>query len=152
LPGQAAGTYSVRAFADTNYGAVIGFTTVTVADQTDPACLGATPVDRAAVHFDLPPPGHVRSQYIQLTTASHVTIDAHGVHALRVFRACSSANALVMHNRQVDIGTGHARVSADALSVGIYEIRVEADDDAAVTIDVTPRHIPVLIDFRGAAS
>jgi hypothetical protein len=152
LPGQPAGTYSVRAFADQNYTQVIAFTTVTIADQTDPECLGATPVDRAAMHFDLPAPGRVRSQWIQLTTQENVAIEAHGVHALRVFRACSSSNALVMHNRQVDVGTGHARVSANGLTVGTYEIRVEADDDAVVTIDVTPRHIPVLIDFRAGAT
>lgn len=150
MEGVAAGRYEVRAWADASQ-TVIATAELLVADSLDPACVTATPVVRAT-HFALPADGTTaRSLRFTVTTSMQVAIDAHSVSRLELWSACGTADRQLAHNRQVDIGVGHARISVATLSAGIYELRVRADADADASIDVTPHHVPMIVDVQAGA-
>ncbi len=151
IPGVAAGRYEVRAFADASQ-TLLGTAELLVADSLDPACVSATPVVRAT-HFALPANGNVmRRVRFSVATSMQVAIDAHSVSRLELWSVCGTRDAQLAHNRQVDIGAGHARISVGTLSAGIYELRVRADADADASIDVTPHHVPMIVDIQAGAA
>ena len=163
LGGVAAGTYEVRAFADVHAFAEPGVpngplttASLVVADSLDPLCASAAPVDRAAAHFDLPADGTTtRSIRFRATRAMRVAIEAHSVGRVELWSVCSDtagSTSLIAHNRQVDIGTGHARLSLESLAIGTYEVRVHTQLDEAASIDVTPNHVPMIVDMQAGAT
>lgn len=135
-------------------GHVLARAQFTVADDVSESCLASHAVDRSPVHIDLEAGARLRRTYFTIAEARQVTIEAHDVSWLRVYRACdaSGSETLVMHNRQADMGEGHARVAANPLPAGTYVAEVDTGrGEAPATIDITPQHIPVMTELSAAA-